>query len=163
MAEHGQDITLTRPEVCGLFEDLLSGGTAVRVRVTGGSMAPFLRGGEILTIEPLNPERLRIGDLVFFRKRGLPEPAVHRVIRIRHAGEGGILVQTQGDALNLPDEPVVLGDVLGKVRVVEREGDGGTSELDLAKWTWRSLGWWTACRKKGRALLVRAYAVLRGA
>ena len=39
-----------QPDILRLFEDILQNGTDLRVRVTGRSMMPFLKGGEVLTI-----------------------------------------------------------------------------------------------------------------
>jgi signal peptidase I len=151
-------LKLTRPEVCGLFEDLLSRGAAVRVRVTGQSMEPFLHGGEVLTIKPL-AGGVAAGDVVFFRRNDVDDPAIHRVVRILRDPEGRTLVQTQGDALNTADEPVEIRSVLGKVSVVERTN---AALLDLESWPWHVGGRLKVWRMRVRSMALDAYARVRG-
>jgi signal peptidase len=129
-----ENVELVRPEVSGLFESVLAGGYSVRVQVTGRSMRPFLRGGEILIIEPVGSRRLRVGDIVLF-KDGQDRLVIHRIIQLREA-----FVQTQGDALNEPDLPVEITRIMGKVERVEK----GQSQLDLESWAQRIRGWMLA-------------------
>ncbi|MCP4668963.1 MAG: signal peptidase I [Deltaproteobacteria bacterium] len=112
------------PEVIGLFEDILNSGSSLRVKVTGGSMAPFLQGGDIVTLKEASCSSLHRGDLIFFKdSRGAP--ALHRLIRKRRASSGGIIFQTKGDATILFDEPVPYQDVLGKVCKIEKGSPSG--------------------------------------
>lgn len=106
-------------DVIGLFEDILRAGTSLRVRVTGRSMRPFLRGGETLTIEPPAFGAFRTGDLILFRNReGFP--VLHRLIRARRTEDGKYRFLTKGDALRTFDEEVPGSSVLGRVRLIER-------------------------------------------
>ena len=54
-------------EALSLFQDILSSGMFLRVRVTGRSMSPFLTGGEIIMIKKTPASCLRKGDLVFLK------------------------------------------------------------------------------------------------
>lgn len=112
---------VTSPEVVSLFEDILSDGSLLRVRVTGKSMEPFLLGGEVLTIKKVPYCSLKRGDLILF-KRIQGNPVVHRIIRKRRDHIGKIALQTKGDALTFCDEPVREEDVLGRVCRIERTG-----------------------------------------
>ena len=91
--------TLSGNHVAGLVRDLLSDGLPVKVTVTGSSMVPFIRAGDVVTLRP--------GATL----------VVHRVITRTGAG-----VVTRGDASPETDDPVSLGDVLGHVVGVERVG-----------------------------------------
>jgi len=116
-------LTMSEPEKLGLFEDILNDGISLRVKVTGRSMAPFLRGGEILTIKKVPHASLKKGDLIFFKARhGLP--ILHRIIKKR-LNNGTNSVQTKGDALLAFDEPVYENKVLGKVCAVEKTDPDG--------------------------------------
>ena len=66
-------------ELTGLFEEILNRGSYLRVEVTGKSMAPVLRSGDIVTIVKVTPASLRVGDLVFY-KNGLGLPVLHRLL-----------------------------------------------------------------------------------
>ena len=105
-----------KPALTGLFEDILISGSSLRVRVTGKSMAPFLMGGEIVTLKKVPSASFRRGDLVLFRdSQGLP--FLHRIIKMDRAAS---TVQTKGDALLRPDKPIHHNQVLGKVFMIER-------------------------------------------
>ncbi len=106
--------SIARPDAQELFEQLLGEGRSIRVRVTGRSMVPALRGGEVLTIEPAQASSLRIGDIVFIRHPVLG-PAIHRLVRIRRGPDGTRLLQTKGDGLLSLDAPVEPAQILGKV------------------------------------------------
>ena len=75
-----------------------------------GSMEPAIPVGGIVVIKPVDPETLRIGDVICFR---LSEPTsiTHRIINITE--EGFI---TKGDANEDPDTWIVKKEnVVGKV------------------------------------------------
>ena len=55
------------PTITGLFEDILNAGSRLRVRVTGRSMAPFLGGGETVTLKQVPFTSLHRGDLILFK------------------------------------------------------------------------------------------------
>jgi signal peptidase I len=123
-----------------LFEDILNKGLSLRVRVTGSSMRPCLRGGEIVTIKKVSPASLKTGDLVFF-KNAQGKLVLHRLVRIKRAGEGHVM-QTQGDRSNFPDEPFSTPDFLGKACTLEKTG--GEFPLDLESPAWKVRNYLTA-------------------
>ena len=126
----------TGPDVLSLFQDMLNSGSDLRVRVTGRSMAPFLRGGEILTLRKVPPSSLKKGDLIFFRNRD-GYPTLHRIIRAIRRKSGVDLFQTKGDALVALDLPIPYPEVLGKVYRIER----GEKEINLETVTRSSLNY----------------------
>jgi len=146
---------LSNPDGIRLLAELLAGGAAVRFTVTGASMRPFLAGGETVELRPVPPDRIRPGDLVLFRP-SRPEAAytpvgvlpaegpqlmLHRVIRIRRGAGLPALIQTQGDALWAPDDPVEEEQVLARVCAVERAGSDGSSRWsDLGGFPWQAVG-----------------------
>jgi signal peptidase I len=121
---------LESKELLGLFEDILNANLKLRIRATGRSMVPFLRGGEILTIQKIPVKSLRIGDLIFFKtKDGFP--LLHRIVRKKFNGNK-LLIQTKGDALIGFDEPVTEHSILGKVCTVEKtELSGKTKHIHM--------------------------------
>ena len=122
-------------EVAELFEEILDDDSLLRVKVTGRSMRPFLRGGETLTIRRAAVSSLRRGDLILFKNRqGLP--VVHRIVRKIRGHDGAILFETKGDALLTTDGPVDGGDILGRVCRIE-----GTRSLDMDAAGWRCLNY----------------------
>ena len=96
-----------------LAGDLLARGTEVRMRVTGSSMTPFIRSGDVVTLVPSPSEGVSLGDVIAFS----PHPGrliLHRVV----AGTARAPL-TRGDAAPCVDEP---GALLGVVSRVERAG-----------------------------------------
>jgi hypothetical protein len=110
----------------GLIADCLRAGRPVRFRARGASMHPTIRSGDTLWVAPVDPEGVRIGDVVVcvaFPGRLL----AHRVVAIARKADSdapaaAAAFQTKGDASPQPDAPVTAGAVLGKVVAVERRG-----------------------------------------
>jgi signal peptidase I len=136
-------------ELLGLFEDILNGGLNLRVRVTGRSMAPCLRGGEILTIKKVSGNSLRIGDLIFFKNRE-GSPLLHRIIRINF-NANKFLIQTKGDALLGFDEPVSENDILGKVCRIESDSNCQRKYIDMESSLWRNINYLLAVINIGKS------------
>jgi hypothetical protein len=112
--DHGRAYTET---VGNLLRELLADEISVRLEVTGGSMSPFIRSRDMVTIHPL-AGRLRFGEVVVVKLAPLREESrmvVHRVVRRR--GDHCI---TQGDAARAADQPVAYEEIVGWVREVER-------------------------------------------
>jgi hypothetical protein len=87
-------------------------GRAVRLRPTGTSMAPAIRAGDEVTIAPVDPAAVAVGDIVAV---GGARPRIHRV-SARRAG----LVVTCGDACASADSPVSPELIVGRVTRVDR-------------------------------------------
>jgi signal peptidase I len=102
-----------------LAGDILSASGNLRLKVTGWSMLPVLWPGDTLVIEPVSREEISAGDIVLF-SRGHRFVA-HRVVS-KHNATKGPEVQTQGDAMPLPDSPVSGDELMGKVSFVLRNG-----------------------------------------
>ena len=110
----------SRTVLLPLLTELFARGADVRIRVTGASMRPFLRGGEILTLRRPDVGGLRRGDLVLFADRdGLP--VLHRVVRKRVSGSG-VVLRTLGDGLTGLDGLLPEHRGLARVCAVERPG-----------------------------------------
>ena len=122
------------------FEDILAAGAGLRVKATGRSMLPFLRGGEILTIKKVPPSSLRMGDVIFFRRNPGGQAVVHRIVRKSGERETGFTFRTKGDALIGPDEPVSEQEILGKVCAVE----SGVRHANLEAGAWRAFSYLVA-------------------
>jgi signal peptidase len=123
----------------GLFEDILNSGLSLRVKVTGRSMAPFLQGGEILTIKKVPCPSLQRGDLIFFKNRN-GFPILHRIITKRQDSDCMIAFQTKGDALMAFDEPVRDNEILGKVCKIE----DGSKYINMETKIWGKINYLTA-------------------
>lgn len=128
---------------------------ALRLRVRGHSMAPLLRSGDVVWVEPVAPSALRRGDLVVVQRQGAW--ITHRLIARR-----GDRWYTKGDGLCHPD-PAVPGEaILGRVIAIERDG----SRIELRQRRWRVihriLGWWGWLQAQGFAAAQRVQHRLFG-
>lgn len=130
-----------------LVRELLSEGLAVRLRVTGLSMAPWLADDDEVTLEPCAPGVAALGDVVLVQAPGR-SPVLHRVVSASRLAGGGRAIVTKGDALNAPDPPVAEERLLGRVTSIRRAGERGAPRparrpvlragavvLALASWT----------------------------
>jgi signal peptidase I len=142
-------------ESASLFQDLLDKDIILRVRVTGKSMVPFLRGEEVVTLKKVPASSLHRGDLIFFRDR-YGSFILHRIIRKKKSG-GKVYLETKGDALIAFDEPVLADDVLGKVCGVEKKISGEKiSYRDMTSGFWRSINLLMAFISLGRSKIYGA-------
>lgn len=85
------------------------------VVVLTGSMAPYIKEGDMVITKTVALEELRKGDVIKYRRNGLN--ILHRIIDIER-GEDGILFTTKGDANNAVDKPGPMPSAIqGKVVV----------------------------------------------
>lgn len=109
---------------------------------TGRSMAGTFRAGDLLFWEPTPVDRVRVGDVVVFRR---PEDVttgrlvVHRVV-----GKGTHGLKVQGDANRDPDEEVVTGShLVGLVTHYVRRANRVSLPGDrLLRHGVPRVGWW---------------------
>ena len=142
-------------EALPFFRELLERGRELRVRVTGRSMAPFLRGGEILTLVKVPPPSLRRGDLILFARVSGP-PKLHRIIKVKRHSDGARVFITGGDALADYDAPVHDGEIVGKARCVEDpRSRRGPRDMESRGWRLRNglaaLAWGLKVDARGSA------------
>ncbi|MEM6454698.1 MAG: S24/S26 family peptidase [Acidobacteriota bacterium] len=112
-------IDLPPDRLLQLLRGLLRDGRPLTVPVTGWSMTPTIRSGDVLTIAPASMRAPRWGDVVVFR-----DPAgrlrMHRVVG-RMAGAPPQL-RVRGDNSRGADPPVPTDAVLGVVIAISRGG-----------------------------------------
>jgi signal peptidase I len=139
-----------RPEICSFFEELLNNGLELRVRVTGRSMWPFLKGNEILTIKKVTLSSLQIGDLILF-KDSSGMPILHRIIKKSRIGDYQFYFYTKGDSLLALDDKVSGNEVLGKVCGIVIIYDTQTQTINMESYMWRTINYLTALTSFGKS------------
>jgi hypothetical protein len=102
---------------CELAMDVLRSFGTLRFAATGWSMLPSIWPGETLVIERVEPDLVRIGDMVLVGRGG--RLCAHRVVGIAGDGQNRQWI-TRGDALLVPDRPVAGNELLGRVRYLIR-------------------------------------------
>jgi signal peptidase I len=148
-------------ETAALYEEILNSGLSLRIRATGRSMVPFLKGGEILTIKKGPDSSFHIGDLIFFKTR-YGSLLLHRIIRKQYRDM--VLLQTKGDAVPGADEPVSEHDILGKVYKIEKIlSSGRTKHIDMESPLWKTINYLLAIISslQSRMYLVLTYLAVR--
>ena len=56
--------------VLDLIAGRVAGGATVDFRPTGGSMVPLIRSRQLVTVAPVDPARVEVGDIVLARVAG---------------------------------------------------------------------------------------------
>jgi signal peptidase I len=110
----------TSPWFTDAAADLLASGYGLRFRATGRSMYPAIAEGEIITVERIAAEDVRLGDILLVRVQ--KSVIAHRVEKIWRDHNRVTYLVLRGDAAEYCDEPVLPEHVLGRVVAVDRQG-----------------------------------------
>jgi hypothetical protein len=129
-----EKLNINHPEFAQLSSEILEMGNALRFIAHGSSMAPFIRDGDVLTVEPADPTMLRVGQIVFYRSSGETMVA-HRVVRIKAKGET-VLLTIRGDASPGSEDVIPSDMVLGHIVNINRMGE----KVRINDGMWRRLG-----------------------
>ncbi|HVL33392.1 MAG TPA: signal peptidase I [Actinomycetota bacterium] len=88
--------------------------------VLTGSMTPRIDPGSVVVVVPVQPDRIRPGDIITFTPPGDEIVITHRVMTVNPDPAGGIAVTTKGDANTSTDPWVarIAGQDVYRVRWV---------------------------------------------
>lgn len=100
-----------------LRKEAILQGYAVQTIASGYSMFPYLRKGDILTVQPIPMAKIKRGDIVVFESG--EKWIAHRVIKIRNSAEG-LEFLLRGDTCVAFDPIVNEGNYVGVVSTCER-------------------------------------------
>ncbi len=124
MASSGQRIDAfvnnASPSFADTAADLLASGYRLRFRATGRSMQPAIGEEEVITVERISADDVRIGDIVLYRAK--QSVIAHRVEKIERDAERVTCLLLRGDASEDCDDRVLPAQVLGRVVAIDREG-----------------------------------------
>ena len=127
-------------------------GRELRLKTDGTSMRPLIEPGDEITARLVDPDLLRLGDLMAFWNGN--RVVIHRLIKRRQTEESQWFCEK---ADNLPGWNWIDGDrVLGKVVSIE----GRKGRLKITRWPWKwvnpavgfVLSAWVAFYERGRVL-----------
>lgn len=113
---------------CNLAAEVLVSFGNLRFAATGWSMIPSLWPGDILIVERVSLDGLRLGDIVLVEREG--GLCAHRLIA-RPDGSGWGKWLTQGDAMPAPDRPLCDRNLLGRVTSLVRNGNARAAKRKL--------------------------------
>ncbi len=108
---------LSGPALGELLRSVLEKGASLRFRSRGFSMAPFIRDGDVIMVEPLGGAHPALGDVAAFIHPETGKVGVHRII----GGQGDACL-TKGDNNPGADGLIPRANILGRVKKVERNG-----------------------------------------
>ena len=143
---------------CRLVAESVRVSGSIRLPAVGTSMVPVIHPGDVLSIQPVDPKEVSLGDIVVCeRERVL---VVHRIVRISADSIEPYLV-TRGDRMLRDDRPILPGELLGRVASIERKN----RRVDLHKFSnWAEQVLCLILRRSERVtrLFLRANALWRG-
>lgn len=114
---NGEVRVVTNDAFGHLTSELLAQGLRVRFTVSGTSMRPFLEEGDIVTLAPVTPADLKIGDIALVR-RSPNSLTLHRLVRKMRGSQP--LFVFKGDAVSESDEPVAPHQVVARVTEIQK-------------------------------------------
>lgn len=114
-----------------LIESLLDSGMDVQVRVTGRSMRPFIKSGDVVVLRKVRIRTAKLGDIVYFRDEH-GKCILHRLMEVSRI-DGRTIFQTKADALRRFDSPVESGRgrLLARVWCVYKIDQDGELSLKI--------------------------------
>jgi len=133
------------PLLSELSGELLSLGFGVRFRAPGTSMHPTIRHGDLITVEPVAPSKLKKGDIILYRLQN--DFIAHRIMNIETRNGCGLTFILRGDASTTCDAPVKSAQVLGKVVCLKR-GQRRIDPYSLRVRLWSMLYLWLVRLKR---------------
>lgn len=113
----GTDLALNGEAFSELLSAVLERGKSLDFRAKGGSMSPFIRDGDIITVSPMQGSSPGAGDIVACRCPNTQRLLIHRIVKKR-----GDLYLIQGDNVPHPDGEVGRGEIIGRVTRILRMG-----------------------------------------
>jgi signal peptidase I len=103
---------------CSLVAESVHMCGGLRLPALGTSMVPAIHPGDVLSIQPVNPKEVSLGDIVVYAREQVL--VVHRIVRTSDDSSEPYLV-TRGDRLLRDDTPILPGALLGRVASIERK------------------------------------------
>lgn len=97
-----------------LLAEVLGEHGRARLRVTGSSMLPTLWPGDVVALERIDPEQLRVGDVILFQNQD--RLFLHRIVAMDKTAHR---FTTRGDAMPQADPVVSSAQLLAKALSVE--------------------------------------------
>ena len=90
-----REVNVTHAEFAELSAEVLAQGGFLHFRAHGFSMVPFIRDGDLLTIQAVESTTLHVGDVLFYRT-GWGRLIAHRVVE-RSIQDNQVILKMRGD------------------------------------------------------------------
>lgn len=96
----------------------LEKGFNISFKALGNSMKPFISSGNVITVAPVEAEKLSNGDVILYVSNG--NFCVHRLIE-KYIDDQQYFFVTKGDNRFSNDPPIKMSQIKGKVIKVKKE------------------------------------------
>jgi len=97
----------------------ISRGEKIKVKILDKGMMPTIKIGDIAEVAPMHAMNLKTGHIIFYRQG---ETFLARRIAEVSFQRGGEFT-VKGDALDKPEPTVNAAQIIGKITMIEREGE----------------------------------------
>lgn len=154
--EHGSDadgFPISSSELVFLMKEFLDREVPFQFKARGGSMTPFIRDGDVITIAPLIKKDTGVGSIVAFKRPETGSLVVHRIVAV---SEQSVLISGDNNP-QYPDGWIPCEFLLGRVVEIKRNGRNLWLGLGLERYLIAFLS-----RKKWLAPMRSFVATLRG-
>lgn len=111
------ELSLSGPALKELMQAVLRKHVPFRFRASGFSMTPFIKDGDVLTVNPFPDPPPGLGDVAAFIDPVGGRLAVHRIVAQNKSG-----YRMKGDGADAADGLVSPANIIGIIRKVERNG-----------------------------------------
>jgi hypothetical protein len=111
------ELKLSGSALVEILQAVLDKQVPFRFRAKGFSMTPFIKDGDVITVSPLTGVLPCLGDVVAFTQPETGRLAVHRIV-----GKKGRYFLLKGDNIYSGQDAVPQKNLLGFVKIVERNG-----------------------------------------
>ncbi|MBD3386644.1 hypothetical protein GF407_17205 [candidate division KSB1 bacterium] len=105
-----KDKSLSRPALLELIRSVLDQNAHFRFKAGGGSMSPFIRNNDLITLAPVDSRPIRSGDIVAFIHPYSKQLVIHRVV-----GTCKEQFRLKGDNIGSEDGLISKRSIVGKV------------------------------------------------
>jgi signal peptidase len=128
---------------------------SLQLLVSGSSMVPAVRPGDVLHVRHSRVGDLSKGDIVVFRRAG--RLIAHRAMSAPGKSGKGLLI-TRGDRVLRRDAPILSSELLGRVVAIERKGErtNSRSRFDRSQ---RAMGRLLSFSDRATSLFLRLAAL----
>jgi signal peptidase I len=143
---------------CGLIAESVRLCGGLRLPAVGTSMVPAIHPGDVLSIQPVDPNEVTLGDIVVYAREKVL--VVHRIVRTSARSSEPYLV-TRGDRLLQDDAPILPSELLGRVASIERK-DRRVNIHPFLNWAEQALCLVLRRSERATYLFLRANVLWRG-
>lgn len=117
-AKSADELAVNGKGLLNLMTAVLDRGAAFRFKARGFSMAPFIRDGDIITVEPVNRAHYGKGTIAAFTRPQTGQLVVHRIISV---ARDAVYIIGDNNA-DCTDGWVPIKNLLGSVTRIDRNG-----------------------------------------